>query len=558
MILHSVDVKNFRSILKETMLFDSATALVGANGTGKSSFLHALNIFYLPNPKVESHDFYNGDTSNELTIAVTFRDLSAEAKQLFSAYLQDDKLTVERVFIHKDGKISHKYHGASLQIDDFQSARSALTVKDRGKTAKEAYEGLRRRTEYSSLPAWASITQATQALAEWETADPDKCSRTRDDGQFFGFEEVAQGYLGRFTKFLFIPAVREAADDASEGRNSVFTSLIDLVVRSILAQKQELQQLKKTTQEQYEKILDPANLIELEVLEKRITGTLKTYVPTASVEMEWLPLTELDLPLPRANVKLVEDGYASPVSLTGHGLQRAFILTMLQHLALAQNAPIVPRNPAETPPPTPTAEISLQLPTTETPSQASAEEKLPSLVLAIEEPELFQHPNRQRHLATIFQTLASGSTPGVAKTTQIVLATHSPLFIAIDRVAQIRLLRKHANGENKPRITKVVCTDLERLANVVWAINGKPEPAFTGMTLLPRLKALMTPWMSEGFFADVAVLVEGEDDRAAVLGVGAALGHDLESMGCSVIPCGGRGISIDLLQFSENLGFLFS
>jgi len=47
MILHSVDVKNFRSILKETMLFDSATALVGANGTGKSSFLHALNIFYL-------------------------------------------------------------------------------------------------------------------------------------------------------------------------------------------------------------------------------------------------------------------------------------------------------------------------------------------------------------------------------------------------------------------------------------------------------------------------------------------------------------------------------
>ena len=28
----------------------------------------------------------------------------------------------------------------------------------------------------------------------------------------------------------------------------------------------------------------------------------------------------------------------------------------------------------------------------------------------------------------------------------------------------------------------------------------------------------MTPWMGEGFFADVVVLVEGEDDRAAILG----------------------------------------
>jgi putative ATP-dependent endonuclease of OLD family len=46
MILHSIDVKNFRSILNEGMVFDSVTALVGANGTGKSSFLHALNLFY--------------------------------------------------------------------------------------------------------------------------------------------------------------------------------------------------------------------------------------------------------------------------------------------------------------------------------------------------------------------------------------------------------------------------------------------------------------------------------------------------------------------------------
>jgi putative ATP-dependent endonuclease of OLD family len=522
MILHSVDVKNFRSILKEGMIFDSVTALVGANGTGKSSFLHALNLFYLPIPKVENHDFYNGETGNELSIAVSFRDLSAEAKALFSAYLQDENLTVERVFIHKEGKISHKYHGASLQCDDFQSVRAAFGLKDRGKAAKDTYEGLRGRAAYASLPAWATIAQAAEALNTWETSNSDKCSRRRDDGQFFGFEEVAQGYLGRFTRFLFIPAVRDASEDASEGKNSVFTSLMDLVVRSILAKKEDLHKLRESTQKEYEKILDPANLKELEMLAERITGTLKTYVPTASVEMEWLPLAELEIPLPKADVKLVEDGYASPVSRTGHGLQRAFILTMLQHLAIAQNNAGNSRY------------------STEAPIQGSAEEQLPSLVLTIEEPELFQHPNRQRHLASIFQTLATGSTPGFAKSTQVVLATHSPLFIAIDRVTQIRLLRKHPNEGQKPRITRVISTDLDRIAKVAWEINGKRGAVFTGPTLLPRLKALMTPWMSEGFFADVAVLVEGEDDRAAILGVAAALGHNLESDGCSVIPCGGK------------------
>lgn len=501
---------------------DGVTALVGANGTGKSSFLHALNLFYLPNPKIESDDFYNRETADEICVALTFRDLSTEAKDLFSKYLQDDRLTVERVFAYKEGKISGKYHGATLQSDAFRAVRIAFGIKDRGKSAKEEYDKLRASTEFSHLPTWTSIPQATQALNEWEGANPDKCARRRDDGQFFGFEEVAQGHLGKFTKFLFVPAVREAADDAAEGRNSVFTTLMDLVVRSILAKKDDLLKLKESTQKEYKQILDPANLKELQMLADRVTGTLRTYVPTASVSMEWLPLAELNIPLPQADVKLVEDGYPSPVSRTGHGLQRAFILTMLQHLALAQNnASVVEVVPEKA-------------------QQPSVDEKLPSLVLAVEEPELFQHPSRQRHLARIFQTLANGSTPGVAKTTQIVLATHSPLFITIDRVSQVRLLRKHPNGDAKPRITDVVFTHLDSIARLVWEVNGRPGEPFNGDTLLPRLKAIMTPWMSEGFFADVAVLVEGEDDRAAVLGVASALGYELESMGCSVIPCGGK------------------
>lgn len=86
----------------------------------------------------------------------------------------------------------------------------------------------------------------------------------------------------------------------------------------------------------------------------------------------------------------------------------------------------------------------------------------------------------------------------------------------------------------------MILAKLDRIAEILWEYSGKPGTKFTGDTLRPRLQAIMTPWMSEGFFADVVVLVEGEGDRAAILGGAASMGHDLERHGCSVIPCMGK------------------
>ena len=58
--------------------------------------------------------------------------------------------------------------------------------------------------------------------------------------------------------------------------------------------------------------------------------------------------------------------------------------------------------------------------------------------------------------------------------------------------------------------------------------------------LRARLQAIMTPWTDEGFFADVVVLVEGETDRATIIGVAQALGHELDSLGIAIIPCFGK------------------
>ena len=52
MQIKNINVKNFRSILDESLPCDSLTALVGRNGSGKSSFLSALEIFYDPSASI--------------------------------------------------------------------------------------------------------------------------------------------------------------------------------------------------------------------------------------------------------------------------------------------------------------------------------------------------------------------------------------------------------------------------------------------------------------------------------------------------------------------------
>ncbi|MGH7902193.1 MAG: AAA family ATPase [Thermodesulfobacteriota bacterium] len=523
MILESISVKNFRSIFDETLTCDNLTALVGANGAGKSSFLKALDLFYNPSTRVDIDDFYNKDTSKEISIALTFKELSEEAKRLFAKYVQNDKLTVERVFTFspQSSKITAKYHGSSLQNQDFKGVRDALELTDRARKAKELYTELKTRSEYADLSNATTKDALYGALKDWEGLHSDRCVRERDDGQFFGFQEVGEGYLGRFTKFLFIPAIRDAFEDASESKGSAITMLMDLVVRSILINREELKELKQNTHDRYKTIMDPNNLGELDDLQQTLTDTLKTYVPGAGVELKWLPLQDINFPMPQADVKLVEDGYSSTVSKTGHGLQRAFILTLLQHLTLAQSRLSKDRESAE-----------------EESASEIVDVRIPNFIIAIEEPELYQHPSRQRHLAEIMIKLTSGEIPGVAEKTQIIYCTHSPLFVKISHIDQIRLVRKISKNSSEPKITRISKTTREKITHSLNTLDG--VDTYTSTSLSSRLQAIMTPWMNEGFFADVVVLVEGEDDRAAILGVAFAMGHDFESQGIAVIPSGGK------------------
>lgn len=509
MYISSLHVRNFRSIRDETLPCDRLTALVGSNGAGKSSFLQALDLFYRPGATYTPEDFYNQDTSEEIGIAVTFAGLSDEEKELFKKYVEGDTLTVEKILSWPASRNSQKYHGSRLKNPDFESCRNA----ENASKIKAAYNSLRSEA-YPDLPAYSNKEAAEKALQEWEETFPERCTRQRDEGQFFGFKEVGEAHLEQFTRFIYIPPVREAAKDAADGKNTVMTELMDLVVRKALMSREDLQTLQREAQGRYNEIVDPEHLPELALLGENLTQTLGRYAPGTRVSIDWSRVREINIPMPEAQVKLIEDGYPAPVDNTGHGLQRAFIITLLQHLALVQagdSSPVV------------------------TPGREQ------NIILGIEEPELYQHPNRQRHLSAILDRLCSGGIPGMSCSVQVIYTTHSPLFVDIRHFERIKIIRKIQRVPDLPKETAVISTTPEAIQKALEEVEERPCESHSGTSLESRLRTAMTPMVNEGFFSDVVVLVEGEEDRAALVGVSTVMNIDLNSYGISIIPCGGKG-----------------
>jgi putative ATP-dependent endonuclease of OLD family len=553
-IIRSVQVQNFRCLKDVEVVCEPLTVLVGPNGAGKSAFLRALELFYDDAAQYDERDFYAEDAANPIVVQVTFTDLTEEELALFAPYVHDGTLSVEKEMSWPRSKTSQKYYGSRLRNADFGRIREAGSATEK----RGIHNEVRQQREYGELPAVSRADDIEGHLESWEREHPEALTRVRDAGQFFGFTQVGKARLGRFTRFLLIPAVRDATEDATERRGSVLTDLMELLVRSTLAEREELRELRERTQREYDELMDADRLLELRALERSLSTTLQRFVPNADVELDWHTEKELDLPLPDASVRLEENGYGCEVGRTGHGLQRAFILTILQHLSVAHG-------PAQAATDSGAAAQPGQSPTgyadAENHPQTEGTETGPNLILGIEEPELYQHPNRQRHWTKVLLQLAEGRITGVADRTQVIYSTHSPLFIDVERFDQIRVLRKTGTEDGRPKCTEVAWAPLDSVARDLEQAAGVATGTFTAQTLRPRLRSFMRPEINEAFFAELAVLVEGQEDKAAILAAASllntAVNADLESLGVSFIECGGKTNLDKAIAIMKRLGIPF-
>ena len=199
---------------------------------------------------------------------------------------------------------------------------------------------------------------------------------------------------------------------------------------------------------------------------------------------------------PVARVSIGEDGFIGEVPRLGHGMQRSFLLAILQELATAD------------------------------------QEAGPTLLLGFEEPELYQHPPQAQHIAAVLEKLAS-SAEGNA---QIIVTTHSPYFVSAKGFESVRLVRK--SGETRCSIVKAATyEDMEkRLADALGESPGEPS------ALMARVGQIMQPSQRELFFTRVAILVEGLED-VAFISTHLHLTEKWEAFresGCHFVVCNGK------------------
>src|SRR5690606_18580339 len=104
--------------------------------------------------------------------------------------------------------------------------------------------------------------------------------------------------------------------------------------------REDIRKWQAEASEKHKELVSPQNLGELGELAGTLSETLKIFYSDAGVDLSWRPPDDLQVALPLADVALLEQGYKGPVENKGHGLQRALIFTLLQHLAKALSVSI--------------------------------------------------------------------------------------------------------------------------------------------------------------------------------------------------------------------------
>lgn len=496
MRLESIRVQNYRSIRDATLELDALTVLVGANGAGKSSFVKALELFWSGRPAVAAEDYHYRNVDDPIKITLTFGDMGKAERDALEPYSPDGRLAVERAFVwddgackpgptyvlrHRDGRLDAARAGGTAEVKKFYAANPGMFKN-------------------KSL---SKIEDIKKEFKRYEAAHCGELERSPDPDSTVDLAGARPGWPRGLVKIMFVGAVRDASDEVQDSKASLITELTGAIADD-LANSQKLSEFRDRASKEYGSIAEEVEKAELARVEKDLSENLGNLIDGGAVKLSW-PDKTLEVRPPRTAVAVSEGGGTFAVERTGHGSQRALIMAMLQTLAAGPRAAAGP---------------------------GGAGQGRPSLILAVEEPELYQHPIRQRYMARFLRGLSSGER---GQPVQVAYTTHSPHFAGIDRLDGIRLIKKPSLGGRQE--TRAFRTSVDRVMSALKAA-GRAPPAKSAFE--NTLKVIMTPWLNEGFFANTVVLVEGEDDYAAILGTARLLGHDFERSGISVIPCDGK------------------
>jgi putative ATP-dependent endonuclease of the OLD family len=474
MRIKSIHISNLRAIADATVQLADYTCFVGANGAGKSTLLFALNVFFRdvdaqgnPITNLTAEDFHKRDTSKPVEITVWFDRLSADAMEDFKDYVRQGMLVVsaKAVYDAQTGRAEIKQYGQRLAMEAFAEFFRKLGDKAKVDELRAVYAELLQRFE---LPKASTGSAMVEALRAYESTRPGECRLIPSEDQFYGVSKGV-GRLQRHIQWVYVPAVKDASSEQSEGKATALGKLLARTVRARVNFAEGIGALAQQARDRYQQLLADSQK-QLEEVSAALNVRLAQWAhPEASLKLQWHQDAEKSIKVeePYAKVLAGEAEFEGELARFGHGFQRSYLLALLQELASAGGS------------------------------------EAPVLILGCEEPELYQHPPQARHLASVLQELA-------ATGSQVLVSTHSPLFVAGDSFESVRLVRRDATT----KASSVKQPDVKAIGEEeARCLGSKPEaPSST----LSRIYQLLQPQLGEMFFTQRLVLVEGIEDCAYI------------------------------------------
>lgn len=486
MKIQTVRIRNFRTLRDVTIPFDSVTTFIGPNGTGKSTVLRALDWFFNGKPgSLTEKDCSFGATGEDIEVQVTFSDISQKDREALGKYAPEG-VTTFTAWRRRSPDSSDVLSANAKGFPDFNAIKAASGAT----TKKELYGALRSSRPELNLSAANSGAAVEQAMTTWEASHTDQLVDAPEALQtnFFGFN--SGGKMSGLFDFVLVTADLRASEESVDGKSSIIGKILERSVDRTAADE-EIAQIVEDSRLKQQQVYGEKFANQLEAMTTRLNEVVGAYSPGRTVTVT---PAEVELKAPRTTfaVAVLDGTTETAVERQGHGFQRTMLISALQLLAQS--------------------------------GAASAEGVI---CLAIEEPELFQHPIQAQAFAKVLRSLAEDA----GKRIQVTYATHSPYFLEARHFDQVRRLTRSA--EEIPVVTVHFAT----MADVKAKLSG-----VLGADMVDRqLDNTVVNQLSVALFAHRVFLVEGTTESSVFYGIGdkTSLGS-LEIAGVSIVPVGGK------------------
>ncbi len=450
-----VRIQGYQCLDDVEVVLDDVTRVIGPNGIGKSSILRALDWFFNGGQIDESEISVRADPPR-VRVEVVLRDLSDSDRDALGRYAPEHATAVVLWKTWEAGETS--FSGNARTYPGFRPIRAAGPALEK----RRLYGELRHEDAALELPEAKTAPAVLAAMTAWEAENPGRLEDTEEAlaTEFFGF--LGNAKLSGLFDYVFVSADLRAGEEA-EARQG---ALIGKLLQRSLDQANVLSAIGRLADEferDQNQIVSEGLDDQLRDVGAALTESVSAFSSGRTIQLIAEAATPRRASL-NFHTKVNAGEVQTLVTGQGHGFQRALLLGILKLIA----------------------------------ERGQSTNESGTVMLAIEEPELFQHPAQARSFARVLRQLATDLGTGI----QVIYATHSSLFIEPGRFSEIRRLHAATTGA-----TDVTSADIK-------AVEAMLRDTMRPADVRKQVDRVCPQQLSEAVFSDRAILVEGETDKS--------------------------------------------